>query len=98
MLQGKVTVLNLVWFSFAHSKQNRHLREYGDALIYKKIKIISIANGQNGSPVSGIKIHCHFVHLPFIVFHIVTVRFNIVNTVYFYGIECAFFIDFTKTL
>ena len=60
--------------------------------------IISIANGQNGSPVSEIKIHCHFVHLPFIVFHIVTVRFDIVNTVYFYGIECAFFIDFTKTL
>ena len=26
----------------------------------------SIANGQNGSPIHKIKIHHHFVHLPFI--------------------------------
>ena len=31
--------------------------------------IASIANGQNGSPSHKIKIHCHFVHLPFISFY-----------------------------
>mgnify|MGYP003289883243 CR=1 FL=1 len=31
--------------------------------------ITSIANGQNGSPSHKIKIHCHFVHLPFISFY-----------------------------
>ena len=31
--------------------------------------ITSIANGQNGSPSHKIKIHHHFVHLPFISFY-----------------------------
>ena len=31
--------------------------------------ITSIANGQNGSPNHKIKIHHHFVHLPFISFY-----------------------------
>lgn len=31
--------------------------------------ITSIANGQNGSPSHKIKIHCHFVHLPFKCFY-----------------------------
>ena len=74
-----VVKVNSVFIKSSFYKKYRHLREYGDALIYKKIKIISIANGQNGSPVSEIKIHCHFVHLPFIVFHIVTVVLGVVN-------------------
>lgn len=31
--------------------------------------ITSIANGQNGSPSHKIKIHHHFVHLPFSIFY-----------------------------
>lgn len=27
--------------------------------------ITSTANGQNGTPKLYVKIHCHFVHLPF---------------------------------
>lgn len=37
---------------------------------------ISIANGQNGTPVSEIKIHCHFVHLPFSNFSYYTIMFQ----------------------
>lgn len=41
----------------------------------QKEKFRSIANGQNGSPVSAIKIH-HFVHLPFTILF----NFNTIST------------------